>query len=230
MPPADTVTDRHRRRAFAAPALAVALIAVTALVAACGGGSPSQGVANLSTSKTTSSQTSAPTSGAGAGGSAGPSTSAGGPGPGSVHSGFAIAGGNRQNALKLAACMRAKGVPNFPDPNSSGVIQGTNIDPGSPQFQAAQKKCRKYAGGLGAPSPAQQAQAQAQALKFSACMRSHGVTGFPDPQFQTGGGISIRIKGGAGSTLDPQSPIFQKAQQTCGGKNGPLGPGPSGSK
>jgi hypothetical protein len=224
MQPADTVTDRHRRRALAAPRLAVALVTVTVLVGACGGGSPTPGVANISTAKTTSSHTSTPgDSGAGAGGSAGPSTSAGGPGPGSAHSSFAIAGGNRQNGLKLAACMRANGVPNFPDPNSSGVIQGTNIDPGSPQFQAAQKKCSKYAGKGGAPTPAQQAQAQAEALKFSACMRSHGVTSFPDPQFQTGGGISIRIHAGPGSTLDPQSPIFQNAQKACGGPG--IGPG-----
>jgi hypothetical protein len=221
MQPADTVTDSRRRRAVAIPALATALIAVTVLVGACGA-SPSPGVADLGNSTTTSSQTTAAsTSGAPAGGGAGPSTSAGG--PGSAHSSFGIAVGGRGDALKLAACIRANGVPNFPDPNSSGVISGSGIDPSSAQFQAAMRKCRKYAGRGGAPSPAKQAQAQAQALKFSACMRSHGVAGFPDPQFHAGGGVSISIKAGNGTTLDPQSPIFQRAQKACGGPG--IGPG-----
>jgi hypothetical protein len=47
--------------------------------------------------------------------------------------------------LKLARCMRANGVTNFPDPTTNGggvgLHIGTNIDPNSPQFQAAQKAC-----------------------------------------------------------------------------------------
>jgi hypothetical protein len=221
MQPTDTVTDSHRRRAVAIPALATALAAVSVLVGACGA-SPSPGVANLAKSKTTTSQTSAAAnSGAPAGTAAGPSTSSGG--PGTSHSSFGLALANRGDSLKLAACIRSHGVANFPDPNSSGVISGANIDPSSAQFQAAMRKCRKYLGKGGAPTPAQQAQAQAQALKFSGCMRSHGVPSFPDPQFHAGGGISISIKGGPGTTLDPQSPIFQRAQTACGGPG--IGPG-----
>jgi len=215
MQPADTVTDSRRRRAVAMPALATALTAVTILVGACGA-SPSPGVANLGASKTSTTNTStAANSGAPAGGGAAPSTPAGG--ADSAHSSFGIAVGGKGNALKLAACIRTHGVPNFPDPNSSGVISGANVDPASAPFQAAMRKCRKYVGRGAVPSPAAQAQAQAQALKFSACMRSHGVTGFPDPQFHAGGGVSISIKGGQGTTLDPQSPIFQRAQKACGG-------------
>jgi hypothetical protein len=50
---------------------------------------------------------------------------------------------------------------------------------------------------------------QQVAAKFSACMRKHGVTNFPDPSAQ--GGITI----GPGSGIDPQSPTFQAAQQAC---------------
>ncbi|WP_203922994.1 hypothetical protein [Rugosimonospora africana] len=41
--------------------------------------------------------------------------------------------------VEFAACMRAHGVPNFPDPNGQPGQLGPNsgIDPGSPQFQAA---------------------------------------------------------------------------------------------
>ncbi|MGI8507072.1 MAG: hypothetical protein ACR2MK_09795 [Solirubrobacteraceae bacterium] len=48
-------------------------------------------------------------------------------------------------------------------------------------------------------------------LKFSTCMRSHGVPDFPDPS--SNGGLRLRV--GPGSRLNPQSPAFQSAQQTC---------------
>jgi hypothetical protein len=48
-------------------------------------------------------------------------------------------------------------------------------------------------------------------LKFSACMRSHGVPNFPDP---AGGGGKIEIQIGSG--INPASPSFQHAQKMCG--------------
>ena len=51
------------------------------------------------------------------------------------------------------------------------------------------------------------------------------MTNFPDPQFGPGGRASLQI-GGAGSGLDPNSPGFQRAMATCGGRNGgPKGKG-----
>jgi hypothetical protein len=137
--------------------------------------------------------------------------------------------------LAYAQCMRSHGVPNFPDPSGSGAISissSEGIDPNSPQFQAAQKSCQSL---RPKPSPAQRAQAQQNLLKFSQCMRSHGVTNFPDPQFSSGG---ARLRISSGSGVDPNSPQFQAAQQTCsryahlptpsGGFHGP-GSGASGS-
>jgi hypothetical protein len=51
--------------------------------------------------------------------------------------------------------MRSHGVTKFPDPQtqgSGGVLMkiGPGLDPGSPQFQAAQKACRKLLPGDGA--------------------------------------------------------------------------------
>jgi hypothetical protein len=57
----------------------------------------------------------------------------------------------------------------------------------------------------GGPNPA----AHANFLKFSQCMRSHGLSNFPDPS--PSGGIHLD----ASSGLDPQSPQFQSAQQAC---------------
>ena len=68
-----------------------------------------------------------------------------------------------------------------------------------------------------APSAAQQTQFQAQALKFAQCMRSHGDPDFPAP---ASGAASTKIGGPASKPgpsndngLDPNSPIFQKAQK-----------------
>jgi hypothetical protein len=50
-----------------------------------------------------------------------------------------------EQALKLSACMRSHGVPNFPDPkfSSGGVEMKMNgVDASSPQFQAAAKTCQ----------------------------------------------------------------------------------------
>lgn len=47
---------------------------------------------------------------------------------------------------KFAQCMRAHGVPDFPDPNPGGTppfpaSSIEKLDPGSPQLQAAFKAC-----------------------------------------------------------------------------------------
>jgi hypothetical protein len=48
-----------------------------------------------------------------------------------------------------------------------------------------------------------------QALKFSGCMRSHGIANFPDPS--STGGLLIS----SSDHIDPQSPSFQAAQKAC---------------
>lgn len=64
------------------------------------------------------------------------------------------------------------------------------------------------AAGSGAPSAAN----NAKLVKYSECMRSHGVPDFPDP---TGGRLLLQFKKGSSSTLDPSSPQFKAAQQAC---------------
>jgi hypothetical protein len=117
--------------------------------------------------------------------------------------------------VAFAHCMRSHGVPSFPDP-SGGRIElhatpGSALNPNSPQFKAASKACRSLMP-QHEVSPAQAAEAQAQALKFSVCMRAHGVPKFPDPVV-SGAGIQLTIKQGSG--IEPNSPQFQAAQKTC---------------
>jgi hypothetical protein len=51
----------------------------------------------------------------------------------------------------------------------------------------------------------------AASLAYSRCMRSHGVSSFPDPT-QVGGGIQIS---GSQAGMNPQSRVFMSAQQSC---------------
>ena len=121
--------------------------------------------------------------------------------------------------VQFAQCMRSHGVANFPDPNSQGQVQISGVNPNSSSFEAAQRACAKYSpGGGNPPNAAQQQRAIAQALKFSECMRSHGITSFPDPQVSShGGGVGIRVSINArgGSNLNPNNPQFQAAQKVC---------------
>jgi hypothetical protein len=190
------------------------------LLSACGGGPGKPGnaaVAHLGTSTTTKapgsqSDTTQPggTSGAGLGA---------GPGPGAVSgSGVAMAdpGASQSQALAFAHCMQTHGVPNFPEPNAQGVFSG--IDPNEPGYAAARSECSHLLPNGGQPTAAQRAQAAAQALKFSHCMRAHGIADFPDPQVLNGGAqIRISLQGGKGSDLNPQNPQFQAASKACQG-------------
>ena len=53
-----------------------------------------------------------------------------------------------EQARQLSKCMRANGVPNFPDPQPDGgmVIDGRKLGtgPGEPAFDAAEKKCAQF--------------------------------------------------------------------------------------
>jgi hypothetical protein len=177
----------------------VVLASGALLLAGCGGGSSSPGVAHLSN---TSGGSSANTGG----GSSAPESSA----------------GRQQTMVAYAQCMRTHGVPEFPEPTEGHLLfhgsdhngHATGPNPESAQFQAAQKVCGKLLPNGGAPSPAEQAKMQALALQFSKCMRTHGVPSFPDPKFGGAGKVSLRIGGGP-SGIDPRSSRFQAARKAC---------------
>src|ERR1700756_692267 len=65
-------------------------------------------------------------------------------------------------------------------------------------------------GVAGAPRKA----SYAQLVKFSECMRTHGVPTFPDPT-QSGGRVGLFVQDRAGSSVSPKSPAFQSAQNAC---------------
>jgi hypothetical protein len=95
------------------------------------------------------------------------------------------AGASANSAIPVAysRCMRSHGIPDFPDPNSSGQIpkgQIVQLGVSTSVLQTAQRACQRLWPYQGL-TQAQQRQQLAQDLKFARCMRSHGVPDFPDP-------------------------------------------------
>jgi hypothetical protein len=110
---------------------------------------------------------------------------------------------NSPSAVGYSHCMRSHGVPNFPDPPSSGQVPKTSVQQlgvSNSQLQAAQRACRHL---LPSTSGSLQQQAQQCVLagncppavvqqmltsgrRFAICMHSHGVPNWPDPTIDTG--------------------------------------------
>ncbi len=173
--------------------VSVALIAIAFLVAACGGASSPASVAHIGKGAPTT--TVPPAAGSG---------------------GLPNLQQMYQSTLAYAGCMHSHGDPSFPDPelvdnaDEHGITMGQGVDQSSPQYLSANKTCKHLLPNNGnGPTRGQLEQSMAQALKFSKCMRSHGVPSFPDPQ-ESGQNIQI---GGPG--VDPSSPQFQAAQNDC---------------
>jgi hypothetical protein len=123
-----------------------------------------------------------------------------------------------QQARTYADCMRAHGVPEFPDPRPGP--EGTLVYPLNPPagmltsagYDAAFRACLKLAITGGRPTARYQAIAS-HALRQAECMRAHGITRYPSPA-TIGGGIHSPDFTTLG--LDTHTPQFQAAGRACG--------------
>jgi len=117
--------------------------------------------------------------------------------------------------------MRRHGVPDFPDPHVTSTPGQTQVGitlvahaSHARQFQAAQKACN---GILPTPTEMNQAASARQEarkrglLSFAQCVRSRGVTGFPDPNAQ--GVLNIAVLQAAG--IDVHAPDVLAAARAC---------------
>ena len=122
--------------------------------------------------------------------------------------------------LAFAKCMRAHGVPNFPDPRPPGQIPATRTiqparsggftaNPSSPAYRAASTDCRSLADASPVTAAAGN-QVMATQLKFAVCMRAHGVPNFPDPTSTGEIGDNGEIAG-----VNQSSPAFEAAERAC---------------
>ncbi len=215
----------HPKRLTGVPRARLLIVATLVsgfLIAGCGGGSASPTAATVTGGNP-------PAATVAAGGSTG--TSSGSPGAGADSSG----------PLAFARCMRANGVPNFPDPvpGRGFLFPAGGVNPNAPAVAAAQAKCRKLMGG-GPPGPGSTTHPSAQTLaklrNIAQCMRQNGVPEFPDPRtsvpahpFLSGEGVITDYDGAImlfPSTLDMEAPAYTRAAAACGVLAGKLGRGP----
>lgn len=134
------------------------------------------------------------------------------------------------SAIAYSVCMRAHGVPNYPDPDSKG-----NLRPAGPQqlgvstsrYQAAEQACQQVLPSGGSLQQQTQQcllagdcpQSLVQQLliierKYAQCLRSHGIPNWPDPTISPKGGRPVFDLSGAG--LNPFSQAYSRDSSQFG--------------
>jgi hypothetical protein len=111
--------------------------------------------------------------------------------------------------------MRSHGLPNWPDPTSSGVFDKSKLRQTGysvSQVRAVEDgACNHLLGGASSHGPTIPPADRADYLKAAACMRSHGFPDFPDPTFQTDNTVQTDIP----SSVNQDSSQFKSAAATC---------------
>jgi hypothetical protein len=121
-------------------------------------------------------------------------------------------GSGSLNPVAYAQCMRANGLPNFPDPDKNGnMALPRDIDTNSTEYKKATEKCKQYMGSGGTPNlGANDLWSQDDKLKYARCMRENGVPSYPDP-----GADGQFPPFGQGAAVDPGSAQFKQADKAC---------------
>jgi hypothetical protein len=115
--------------------------------------------------------------------------------------------------LAFARCMRSQGLPNWPDPTSSGAFDKSRLRAlgySQSQVRAAARACPTV--GIGPRETAQQQRTRLGAARaFARCMRPRGFPNFPDPTSQ--GELTPEMVTAAG--IDLHQPQLLKAGLAC---------------
>jgi hypothetical protein len=144
-------------------------------------------------------------------GGSSPSSASSGTSSGSGASPSAAASGAYASELAFARCVRSHGIPSFPDPDSTGHFNKNTLRAlgvSDSRLRAAEAPCQNL---LPAGPPPLTAAQQQDYLRAAACMRSHGITIFPDPVFSAGTVHFPEPPAG----FNTSSPQFIQAEQVC---------------
>jgi hypothetical protein len=147
---------------------------------------------------------------------------------GSGGSSNAGASASSPSAVAYSQCMRSHGVPDFPDPPSSGEVpKGSAQEFGvsSSRYQAAQTACQNlYPNSGGSIQECEmtgdcpQAVVQ-QALnvmrKYARCMRAHGVPNWPDPTTDSEGRPFFDVSNAGITHQYTHSSLFESKDREC---------------
>jgi len=121
---------------------------------------------------------------------------------------------NHASAIAFSHCMRAHGVLNYPDPDSSGALpkgDGPQYGVSNSQFQTAERACQHLLpNGGGGMTQAQEQQALNSYREFTRCMRSHGVSNWPEPASDSDGRPIFQMQG-----IDPDLPQISTKINDC---------------
>jgi hypothetical protein len=127
---------------------------------------------------------------------------------------------NSQIGIDYARCMRAHGVPRYPDPGSgnelaSGLpkVSPQQLEVSSSQYQAARNDCAHLL-----PNGGQMTQGQSQRdlnamLRYARCMRSRGLPNWPDPSYDSAAGWGFNLVHVHG--FDPNSTQTENKMNEC---------------
>lgn len=137
--------------------------------------------------------------------------------PSSTGSGGSPAAGGSagsSSAVAYSGCVRAHGVPDFPDPGSNGQLAKEAVvralrEVSDSRAKAATSACANL-NPNGQESPVLTTQQRQDYLRAAACMRSHRITNFPDPTFP-GGRLNLSIP----SSINTNSRQFNQAARIC---------------
>lgn len=125
-------------------------------------------------------------------------------------SGGSAAAGPATGMVAYAQCVRAHGVPGFPDPGANGQLPASTKNLVSdPRFSAANNACRHLVPG---DTSGQFAAETRQYVQFAQCVRAHGVPRFPDPSTDPDGSPVFNL---ANSGVSVQSLQVQNAALGC---------------
>jgi hypothetical protein len=147
-----------------------------------------------------------------------------------------------QSAVAYSRCMRANGIPDFPDPVSGGPVPKVGAEQlgvSASQLQGAQSACRSVYptnGGSLANSLRQceetgdcpenvVTKVMTQLRKFSQCMRTEGLAKWPDPVLDAEGRPEIYIRPWIDG-FDPESPQVSNQMMHCQARENPQVPAP----
>ena len=136
------------------------------------------------------------------------------------------------SAVAYSHCMRSHGVPNFPNPTSSGQVPKASAQQfgvSSSQLQATQRACQHLLPVTGGSfqQQAQQCvttgdcpralvqQMLSAGLRFARCMRSHGVPNWPDPTIDSQGRPFFNLSGHGFTHSEWHSPQITSKTQEC---------------
>jgi hypothetical protein len=141
------------------------------------------------------------------------------------------AGSSFASTVAYASCMRNHGVPNYPDPDSSGQLPKTDaqhLGVSTSQYRDAQRACEGLLPTGGSLQqresqctqnndcpPALVQQMMSADEKLARCMRSHGWPKFPDPTNGGAGGPWFNISQVGISDAESHTHRFEAALDEC---------------